>query len=224
MGGLGPGIGGSEWFIIGLVALLVVGPERLPGLLRQLGKMVAKARGMANEFRASFDEMARQSELDELRKEVEALRTVQSPVRLGADADATFKGIKDEFAKPLFADATPATGAPVVPESVAEPVTTPTASEWPDGEPVMMPLATPSLTEPEAEPVMAAAPVKRAASRKPATKSNVTKVAATKTSVANAPVAEAPAKTAASKTAAAKPGTAKTPAKARAPRNSKLDL
>jgi sec-independent protein translocase protein TatB len=109
MGGLGPGIGGSEWFVIGVVALLVVGPERLPGLLRQLGKMVAKARGMANEFRASFDEMARQSELDELRKEVEALRTGQnSPVRLGAEADATFKGIKDEFDKPLFAD-TPAT-------------------------------------------------------------------------------------------------------------------
>jgi Tat protein translocase TatB subunit len=117
MGGLGPGIGGSEWFIIGLVALLVVGPERLPGLLRQLGKVVAKARGMANEFRASFDEMARQSELDELRKEVEALRTGQnSPVRLGAEADAAFKGIKDEFDKPLFAD------TPVVPETVAEPV------------------------------------------------------------------------------------------------------
>ncbi|RYF96619.1 MAG: twin-arginine translocase subunit TatB, partial [Caulobacteraceae bacterium] len=75
MGGLGPGIGGAEWLVIGLVALLVVGPERLPGLLRQLGKWVAKARGMANEFRSSFEDMARQSELDDLRKEVEALRT-----------------------------------------------------------------------------------------------------------------------------------------------------
>jgi sec-independent protein translocase protein TatB len=36
--------------------------------------MVARVRGMANEFRASFDEMARQSELDELRKEVQAMR------------------------------------------------------------------------------------------------------------------------------------------------------
>lgn len=221
MGGLGPGIGGSEWFIIGLVALLVVGPERLPGLLRQLGKMVAKARGMANEFRASFDEMARQSELDELRKEVEALRTVQSPVRLGADADAAFKGIKDEFDKPLFADATPSTGAPVVPESVAEPVMTPTSSEWPDGEPVMMPLATPSLTEPE--PVLAEPPVKRAA-RKTAAKAP-TKAAAAKTSVATPPAVKAPAKAAAAKATAAKSsGIAKTPAKARAPRNSKLDL
>ena len=212
MGGLGPGIGGSEWFIIGLVALLVVGPERLPGLLRQLGKVVAKARGMANEFRASFDEMARQSELDELRKEVEALRTGQnSPVRLGADADAAFKGIKDEFDKPLFAD------TPVVPETVAEPVAGPAASEWPDGEPVMVPIATPSLTE--AEPVAVAAPVKAATKRKAPARAAASPAKAATKSAAKAPAA---------KTASAKP-TAKAPApkapgKARAPRNSKLDL
>ena len=53
----------------------MVGPKDLPLLLRKLGQWMAKARGMANEFRSSFDEMARQSELDELRKEVQALRT-----------------------------------------------------------------------------------------------------------------------------------------------------
>jgi sec-independent protein translocase protein TatB len=208
MGGLGPGIGGSEWFIIGLVALLVVGPERLPGLLRQLGKVVAKARGMANEFRASFDEMARQSELDELRKEVEALRTGQnSPVRLGAEADAAFKGIKDEFDKPLFAD------TPVVPETVAEPVAGPAASEWPDGEPVMMPIATPPLTE--TEPVSVKTPARRKA---PA------KAAATSAKTASRTAAKAPAvKPASSKTTPKAPA-AKAAPKARAPRNSKLDL
>ena len=230
MGGLGPGIGGMEWLVIAIVALVVVGPERLPGLLRQLGKMVAKARGMANEFRASFEEMARQSELDDLRKEVEALRSVQSPVRLGADADAAFNDIKDEFNKPLFAAATPATGAPVVPESVAEPVMTPTASEWPDGEPVMMPLATPSLTEPE--PVLAAPPVKRAAARKtvakaaaalakPVAKASGAKASSTKSATATG----APGKGAPGDVAVPKPkAAAKAPAKARAPRNSKLDL
>jgi sec-independent protein translocase protein TatB len=218
MGGLGPGIGGSEWFIIGLVALLVVGPERLPGLLRQLGKVVAKARGMANEFRASFDEMARQSELDELRKEVEALRTGQnSPVRLGADADAAFKGIKDEFDKPLFAD------TPVVPETVAEPVAGPAASEWPDGEPVMMPLATPSLTE--AEPVAVAAPVKTPARRKaPAKASAKTRTTASPAKAAKAPAAKPASAKTTPKAPAAKASTPKSPAKSRAPRNSKLDL
>lgn len=110
MGGLGPGIGGLEYLVIGIVALVVVGPERLPGMLRQLGKMVAKARGMANEFRASFDEMARQSELDDLRKEVQALRdgsVGQGMVRLGAEADTAFKDIKDELEKPAYVEPPP---------------------------------------------------------------------------------------------------------------------
>ena len=106
MGGLGPGIGGLEYLVIGIVALVVVGPERLPGMLRALGKMVAKARGMANEFRASFEDMARQSELDELRKEVDALRTSQM-VPLGAAADAAFKDIKAELDKPAYVETPP---------------------------------------------------------------------------------------------------------------------
>lgn len=66
-----------ELMIAAVVALVVVGPKDLPILLRRFGQFMAKLRGMAAEFRASFDEMARQSELDELRKEVEALRKGQ---------------------------------------------------------------------------------------------------------------------------------------------------
>ncbi len=69
-----PEIGASELLVIAVVALIVVGPKDLPGLLRKLGQFLAKIRGMAAEFRASFDEMARQSELDELRREVAAMR------------------------------------------------------------------------------------------------------------------------------------------------------
>ena len=206
MGGLGPGIGGSEWFIIGLVALLVVGPERLPGLLRQLGRLVAKARGMANEFRASFDEMARQSELDELRKEVEALRTGQgvysSPVQLGAEANAAFKDIQSDLNKPLFS-ATPAAATPAQAD-------TPTATtEWPDGEPVMLPIAEPSLVEPH--PVAAG----------PAKTTRVKAVPKT-----TAPAKSASAKPVAPKATAAKPAkpAAAKPKTPRAARNSKLDL
>jgi len=97
MGGLGPGIGGLEYLVIAAVALIVVGPERLPGLLRTLGQWVGKARRMADEFRHSFDEMARQSELDDLRREVESMRSNQNLVRLGADADAAFKDIRTEL-------------------------------------------------------------------------------------------------------------------------------
>ncbi len=128
MGGLGPGIGGLEYLIIAVVALIVVGPERLPAMLRQLGKWVASMRRMANEFRSSFDEMARQSELDELRKEVEALRSGQTVagqglVRLGAEADAAFKDIKSELDKSAIAPPPPVTrNSPEFPESAMTPL------------------------------------------------------------------------------------------------------
>jgi len=57
-----------------IVALVVVGPKDLPRLMNMAGKWAAKARAMAGEFRRSFDEMARESELSELRKEIEDLK------------------------------------------------------------------------------------------------------------------------------------------------------
>lgn len=154
MGGLGPGIGGMEYVVIAVVALLVVGPERLPAMLRKLGKMVAKARNMANEFRSSFDEMARQSELDELRKEVEALRRGQTNMMpLGAEAEATFRSIRDD----LNAPATPSLPAPSDAASDL-PAMASAPDEWPDSPPVLEPLET-------AQPASKPARVKKPASK-----------------------------------------------------------
>jgi sec-independent protein translocase protein TatB len=83
-------IGFQELILIGLVGLLVVGPKELPLLMRKAGQWLNKMRGMAADFRATFDEMARQAELDELRKEVEALRD-NNPLT----------EIRDELTKPL---------------------------------------------------------------------------------------------------------------------------
>lgn len=80
-----PEIGGAELIVIAAVALIVVGPKDLPVLLRRVGQAVGKMRALAADFRASFDEMARQTELDELRKEVEALRQGKITDNLGAD-------------------------------------------------------------------------------------------------------------------------------------------
>jgi sec-independent protein translocase protein TatB len=71
---------GVEFLIIAALALVVVGPKELPGLLRKLGQFVAKMRNIANDFRTSFDEMARQSELDDLRKQVEEMRSQAASV------------------------------------------------------------------------------------------------------------------------------------------------
>jgi sec-independent protein translocase protein TatB len=75
----------SHILIVLVVALVVVGPKDLPKLMRMVGSWLGKARAMAEQFRSSFDEMARQSELDELRSEIEALRA-QRPL---ADIEQT---------------------------------------------------------------------------------------------------------------------------------------
>jgi sec-independent protein translocase protein TatB len=64
----------SELLVIIVVALVVVGPKDLPKLMRTAGQWAGRARAMADQFRRSFDDIARQSELDELRNEVNRLQ------------------------------------------------------------------------------------------------------------------------------------------------------
>jgi sec-independent protein translocase protein TatB len=81
-----------DFVIVGVIALIVVGPKDLPLLMRRVGQFVGRMRAMAAEFRASFDEMARQSELDELRREVEAMRAgkpYQAAAGLGEDGEVS---------------------------------------------------------------------------------------------------------------------------------------
>jgi sec-independent protein translocase protein TatB len=66
-------IGWSELIVIGIVALIVIGPKELPGALRTLGQWMGKIRRMAGEFQGQFQEAMREAELAELRKEVEEM-------------------------------------------------------------------------------------------------------------------------------------------------------
>ncbi len=61
-------IGGGELLVIGIVALVVIGPKELPGLLRTAGNAMGKVRRMAAEFRGQFDEAMREAELEEAKK------------------------------------------------------------------------------------------------------------------------------------------------------------
>jgi sec-independent protein translocase protein TatB len=97
--------GAFEMLVLGALALIIVGPKDLPMLMRKVGQFTAKMRGLAAEFRASFEEMARQSELDELRKEVEALRTGQYVAPVSGEIDKAFYDY----------DQTPATPPPLSP-------------------------------------------------------------------------------------------------------------
>ncbi len=69
-----PQFGFFELMLIAVIALVVVGPKDLPKLMRSAGQMVAKARRMAGEFTAAFDQMARETEMEEMRQEIEALK------------------------------------------------------------------------------------------------------------------------------------------------------
>ncbi|OYQ37711.1 twin-arginine translocase subunit TatB [Niveispirillum lacus] len=68
-------IGWSELLVIGVVALIVIGPKDLPKALSTLGKWMARARSMAREFQNNVDDMVRQAELDELREQVQKARS-----------------------------------------------------------------------------------------------------------------------------------------------------
>ncbi|MDX2235353.1 MAG: Sec-independent protein translocase protein TatB [Hyphomonadaceae bacterium] len=121
-----PGVGFSEILVIGVIALLVVGPKDLPLMLRKFGQFMARLRAMANEFRAGFDELARQAELDELKKEVEALRrgaVMNDPVFTDIETKMTEAVTPPALAPPQQ----PAPDAPATPTppSVAEPEAAP---------------------------------------------------------------------------------------------------
>lgn len=67
-------IGWSELLLIGVVALVVIGPKELPSAIYALGKWTRKARMAAREFQSHIDDMMREAELDELRKQAMAAR------------------------------------------------------------------------------------------------------------------------------------------------------
>ena len=58
-----------EFLVVGIVALLVIGPKDLPKALRLLGKWVGRARGIARQFRTGMDTMIRESELADMEKQ-----------------------------------------------------------------------------------------------------------------------------------------------------------
>ncbi|WOF73915.1 Sec-independent protein translocase protein TatB [Parvibaculaceae bacterium PLY_AMNH_Bact1] len=97
-------IGWTELLFLGVLAILVVGPKDLPRMMRTIGQYTAKIRGAAREFQRSFDEMARESELDELRKQIADVKA-NNPISQVKDAikhplDSVGKAL-DDAGKPL---------------------------------------------------------------------------------------------------------------------------
>jgi sec-independent protein translocase protein TatB len=68
-------IGWGELLLIGIVALIAIGPKELPGALRTLGQWMGKLRRMASEFQGQFHEAMREAELADLKKQVDEMTT-----------------------------------------------------------------------------------------------------------------------------------------------------
>ncbi|MBC7767813.1 MAG: twin-arginine translocase subunit TatB [Phycisphaerales bacterium] len=112
-----PSLGFQEILLLGVLALVVVGPKDLPLLLRKLGRWTAKLRGMAQEFRSGFDELARQAELDELKREVDALRRTTSLTEIGRELSKPLPSLESYAGvSPALPDRGPS-GPPATPEA-----------------------------------------------------------------------------------------------------------
>jgi sec-independent protein translocase protein TatB len=84
-------IGWSEIVVIGVVALIVIGPKELPAVLRAIGQWTTKIRRMAGEFQSQFQEAMREAEMSDLKKQVDELG--DSAKGLASDFDPLdFKG------------------------------------------------------------------------------------------------------------------------------------
>ncbi len=71
-------IGWSELVVIGVVALIAIGPKELPGVLRMVGQWMAKARKMASEFQGQFNEAMREAEMADLKKSFDDVKDAAS--------------------------------------------------------------------------------------------------------------------------------------------------
>lgn len=70
------GIGYTELVVIALVAIIVIGPKDLPKVLRAFGRTMQKVRGMAREFQGHLDQAMREAGVDEIKKEINNLKTM----------------------------------------------------------------------------------------------------------------------------------------------------
>jgi sec-independent protein translocase protein TatB len=96
-------IGWDELLLIALVALVVIGPKDLPGVLRTLGNWAARARQLAGEFRSHVDDMIREAGVDDMKNEFNA---VTKPI--GKDIEDNLM-IGNPLTEPKKADAAPET-------------------------------------------------------------------------------------------------------------------
>lgn len=154
-------IGWSELLLIGVVALIAIGPKELPGVLRAVGQWTGKMRRMAAEFQGQFQEALREAEMADLKKQVDELNDAARSI---ATYDPLAETAKSIAAPTPITPPADTTASPDTPAVTAEPL--PAALPAPEGvtpaaaveSPVPeSPVPEAPVTAPSTEPVAGAA-------------------------------------------------------------------
>ncbi|WP_315720273.1 MULTISPECIES: Sec-independent protein translocase protein TatB [unclassified Bradyrhizobium] len=152
-------IGWSELLVIGVVALIAIGPKELPGVLRMVGQWIGKARRMASEFQGQFQEAMREAEMADLKKSFDEVKEaasgfspsgMMSSLQRDVDKALDIEGI-DKPAAPASDAVAVLTETPVTP-TTPEPPTPETFVEAEAHQAVGEPLAIVREIKPEPQP------------------------------------------------------------------------
>jgi len=191
-------LGWTELMVIGIVALIVVGPKDLPGMFRTVGNFVGKAKKMAREFSQAMNDAADDAGVGDLQK---TIKSATNPM----------KSAVDEVKKSTesFTEQTMNSGKPKLSPERAE------AAEKIRKKSAEMALERQAKEKAEADAGKPAA--KKTAAKKPAAKKPATKTAAAKSTAAKKPAAKKPAAKKSAARAPAKAAPAKTAAAKKAP-------
>src|SRR3954470_7042086 len=126
-------IGWSELVLIGVVALIAIGPKELPGVLRMVGQWMGKARKMAAEFQGQFQEAMREAEMADLKKTFDEVKEAATGLASDNIMTSLQKDVGDalkidDIDKPAIEPPPTSSDAPVIP-TTPEPPTPATLAE-----------------------------------------------------------------------------------------------
>ena len=124
------GISSTEYLLIAVVALIVIGPKELPAVMRTMGQWTRKVRGMAAEFQSQFQEAMREAEMADLKKQVDDMaRDVKDidPLKgVREDIEGAGKDVERSIGSTPEQPASLAAGTePAITEAGAQPAPTP---------------------------------------------------------------------------------------------------
>ena len=114
------GLDWTEIALIGVVALIAIGPKDLPIAIKTLAGFVKKARRMAGDFQGHVDEMVREANLHEVRDQISQLKNfdIKSEIAKAVDSDGSIRAAMNE--NPLASGYSPATAIDPLPETIVE--------------------------------------------------------------------------------------------------------